>query len=125
MDIDPFWITGGCFIITDLNFMATARSLSVFENTAKLQAMVLFSWSSLDRSSSCSSRRFIQEFHSFLAIYTNKSFYHTNQSTRIKVQATFWNHCGCCCCYDKQRHHHDGFCHSWFCFKSPVQSSFP
>ncbi|KAG5249752.1 CLAVATA3/ESR (CLE)-related protein [Salix suchowensis] len=42
MDIDPFWITGGCFIITDLNFMATARSLSVFENTAKLQAMVLF-----------------------------------------------------------------------------------
>ncbi|KAF9686237.1 hypothetical protein SADUNF_Sadunf03G0137800 [Salix dunnii] len=42
MDIDPFWVTGGCFIITDFNFMATARNLSVCENTTKLQAMVLF-----------------------------------------------------------------------------------
>ncbi|KAH8512822.1 hypothetical protein H0E87_006207 [Populus deltoides] len=42
MDIDPFWITGGWFIITDFNFMAPARQLSVCENTTKLQAMVLF-----------------------------------------------------------------------------------
>ncbi|KAJ6341243.1 hypothetical protein OIU78_009420 [Salix suchowensis] len=42
MDIDPFWITGGRFIITDFNFMAPATKTSLCENTAKFQARVLF-----------------------------------------------------------------------------------
>ena len=42
MDIDPFWITGGRFIITDFNFMAPARKSPLCENTAKFQARVFF-----------------------------------------------------------------------------------